>query len=341
MTKKTFSRRKFLKLAALSLGALAFKPQLESISGITQPRLMRVGSDDPVVIRKQPTDESAIVYQRFKDDLINVYYEVEADSGPAYNPIWYRVWGGYVHRASLVEVKYILNDIANVIHEDGQLGEITVPYTRAMRYTSLLGWSQVYRLYYQSTHWIRDIVTGPDNKPWYMLEDELIRLQYAIPAEHMRIVKDSEFDQIHPNVPAEEKRIEISLSRQVLTAYEGNSIALETTISSGLPYYDMDTPSGHFRIGSKMPSKHMGDGNVTDDIYAYELMGVPWCSFFELDKGIAMHGTYWHTNYGTTMSHGCVNMRNEDARWIFRWSNPVCSPHEWTRTGFGTRVSVV
>ncbi len=341
MTNKTLSRRKFLKLAALSLGALAFKPQLGSIGSVLQPRLMRVGSNKSVSIHKQPNDESIILYQRYKDDLINVYYEVESEYGPEYNPIWYRVWGGYVHRASLVEVDFILNSVVNKIHEDGQLGEITIPYTQAMRYTSLLGWSEVCRLYYQSTHWIREIITGPDNKPWYQLEDELSRMQYAIPAEHMRIVKDSEFEQIHPDVPAEYKRIEISLSRQELTAYEGIEIVLQTKISSGLFNNIMDTPSGDFRIGSKMPSKHMGDGDVSNDIYAYELLGVPWCSFFELDKGIALHGTYWHTNYGAPMSHGCVNMRNEDAKWIFRWANPVCNPHERTRTGFGTRVSVV
>jgi len=341
MTNKTFSRRNFLKLAALSLGSLAFRPKLSSNSTAIQPRLMRVCSNDSVSIHKQPNDESIILYQRYKDDIINVYYEVESEYGPAYNPIWYRVWGGYVHRASLIEVKHTLNPVAASIHEDGQLGEVTIPYTQAMRYTSLLGWVEVTRLYYHSTHWIRDIITGPDKQPWYQLEDELSRLQYAIPAKHMRIVKDSEFGQIHPDVPPESKRITISLSRQELTAYEGNSIVRQTKISSGLPYYDMDTPSGEFRIGSKMPSKHMGDGEITNDIYAYLLLGVPWCSFFELEKGVAIHGTYWHTNFGTPMSHGCVNMRNEDAKWIFRWANPVCSPHEYTRTGNGTRVSVI
>lgn len=340
MTNKTFSRRNFLKLAALSLGSMAFSPIVEEKREPSQRRLMRVGSDS-VSIHKQPNDESLILYQRYRDDLINVYYEVESEYGPEYNPIWYRVWGGFVHRASLVEVKHILNDIITSVPESGQLGEITVPYTRALRYTRVYGWSEIYRLYYQSTHWIRDVITGPDGKPWYELEDELLRLRYAIPGEHMRIVQNSEFDPISPEVPPEEKRIEISLSRQELTAYESTNIALQTKISSGLPYYDMHTPSGDFRIGSKMPSKHMGDGQVTSDIYDYELLGVPWCCFFELDKGIASHGTYWHTNFGVMMSHGCVNMRNADAKWLFRWAHPISEPHQWTRTGFGTRISVV
>ena len=341
MTNKTFSRRNFIKLAGLSLGSLALRPMESKARPASHRRLMRVGSDKSVSIHKEPNDESVILYQRYKDDLINVYYEIESEHGPEYNPIWYRVWGGYVHRAQLVEVKNILNPVTDTIHKDGQLGEITVPYTRAMRYTSMYGWNPVYRLYYQSTHWIRDIVTGPDGEPWYQLEDELLRLQYAIPAEHMRIVSDSEFSPISPDVPHEDKRIEISLSRQELTAYEGDNVVLQTSISSGLPYFDMATPPGNFRTGTKMASKHMGDGNVTDDIYAYELLGVPWCCFFELKEGIATHGTYWHNNFGVTMSHGCVNMRNHEAKWLYRWTDPVSDPHEWTHTGYGTRVSVI
>ncbi len=89
---------------------------------------------------------------------------------------------------------------------------------------------------------------------------------------------------------------------------------MHTKISSGMPQAtpppgqtSTDTPRGEFNVQSKMPSKHMGDGNLTADLNAYELPGVPWVCFFEPENGVATHGTYWHTNYGTTMSHGCVN----------------------------------
>ena len=349
MTNKTLSRRNFLKLAALSMGTMAFKPMIDIFDDekiqSNRHRLVRVGvissTQNSVSIHKEPNEESVILYQRMKDDLMNVYYEVESEFGPEFNPIWYRVWGGFAHRKWLVDVDYVLNPVTNTIHEDGQLGEVTVPYTRGMRYTSLYGWERVWRLYYQTTHWIRDIITGPDGNPWYELEDELLRYRYAVPAEHMRIVKDSEFDPISPDVPPEAKRIEISISEQTLTAFEGDNVVLHTTISSGALTPNKKTPSGEFRIGSKMPSKHMGDGQVTTDIYAYELLGVPWCCFFELDKGIATHGTYWHNNFGYPMSSGCINMRNHEAKWLFRWATPNGDSHEWTRTGFGTRVSVV
>ena len=341
MSNKSFSRRDFLKLGALSLSSLAFSPLISITDQPFQRRLMRVGSEN-VAIRYLPSDDSAIFYQRYLDDLINVYDEVESPDGPEWNPTWYKVWGGYVHSGHLVEVENVLNEVATGIHEDGQLGEVTIPYTRAYRYTSLYGWTELSRLYYQSVHWIMDIITGPDGAPWYELEDELTRLRFAIPAEHMRIIPDHELDPIHPEVSAGAKRIEVSLSRQELTAFEGSNIVLQTNISSGLLTPEMATPAGDFRIESKYASKHMGDGHITSDIHAYELVGVPWCCFFVLDSGIATHGTYWHDNFGIPMSHGCVNMRNSEAKWLFRWAEPAFDPHLFTRTmGYGTPISVV
>jgi lipoprotein-anchoring transpeptidase ErfK/SrfK len=101
-----------------------------------------------------------------------------------------------------------------------------------------------------------------------------------------------------------------------------------------------DTPTGEYRIQVKMPSKHMGDGNLTSDIEAYELPGVPWVCFFQLEHGVATHGTYWHTNYGTFMSRGCVNMRSEEAKWLFRWTTPVYQIGNIDQKGYGTVVKI-
>lgn len=343
MPKKTLSRRKFLKLTALSLGALAFRP-LEKLQHTQHPRLMRVsgvGNIRSVSIHKEPNEDSVILYQRAKDDLISVYDEIESEYGPEYNPIWYRVWGGYVHRKWLAEVKHVLNPLTDTIHEEGQLGEITVPYTRALMYSSHNGWEPVYRLYYQTLHWIRDIITGPDNRPWYQLEDQLNKVKYAIPAEHVRVVADSEFDPISPDVPPGEKRIEISISRQLLTAYEGDQIVLQTEVSTGSLTPLQKTPTGKFVIDPKHPAKHMGNGQVTSDIYAYELVGVPWNCFFDWEGGIATHGTYWHNNYGTPMSRGCINMRIHEAKWLYLWTTPHGGPHDRVVNGYGTRVTVI
>lgn len=45
--------------------------------------------------------------------------------------------------------------------------------------------------------------------------------------------------------------------------------------------------------------------------------------YFVPETGVAFHGAYWHNNFGLQMSHGCVNMRPKDAKWLFRWSYPI------------------
>jgi lipoprotein-anchoring transpeptidase ErfK/SrfK len=140
-----------------------------------------------------------------------------------------------------------------------------------------------------------------------------------------------------------EKRLEVSLDQQTLTAYEGQDFIKEVKVSTGKRY--MTTPTGEFQVNRKYPSKHMGDGGLTSDIRAYELVGVPWVSFFH-EAGIAFHGTYWHDNFGYPMSHGCVNMRNEDALWLFRWTTPSYAIQAgnrptWKITGKGGTAVIV
>lgn len=121
---------------------------------------------------------------------------------------------------------------------------------------------------------------------------------------------------------------------------------MHTDISSGMVQQrqpgqiSTKTPSGNHNVEIKMASKHMGNGFMTDDVDAYELPGVPWCTFFVPDIGVAIHGTYWHTNYGNPMSHGCVNMRPEEAKWIFRWTTPNAKADQVEKRGFGTPVVV-
>jgi len=88
-----------------------------------------------------------------------------------------------------------------------------------------------------------------------------------------------------------------------------------------------------------MPLRHMGNGNLTSDIEAYELPGVPWVCFFHI-TGVAIHGTYWHTDFGRPRSHGCVNVPTEDAQWIYRWSFPIAPSNEMMTIGYGTPIIV-
>jgi lipoprotein-anchoring transpeptidase ErfK/SrfK len=54
----------------------------------------------------------------------------------------------------------------------------------------------------------------------------------------------------------------------------------------------------------------------------YDLPGIGWTTLFS-GNGVAIHATFWHNNFGVPMSHGCVNAKPEDAKWIFRWTSPI------------------
>lgn len=344
------SRREFLKLGAASLGALAFNPYLQEpqLDTNMSNRLVRIATSK-ISVQSQANDQSTILMQRTKDEILNVYYDVVSESGPKWNPVWYRVWGGYIHRAHTQPVENRLNPVLSYISGEKQLTEVTVPYSQSMTYKKNDGWQRLYRLYYQSTHWIKDIIEGPDGEAWYQIMDESDPHNnvYAAPAAHLRPIPESELTPISPDIDQWSKRIEVSINNQTLTAYEGERVVLKADISSGLIAANVPgtvstkTPTGTHHIESKMPSKHMGNGIMTDDIEAYELPGVPWCCFFFMDTGVAIHGTYWHTNYGNPMSHGCVNMRTEDAKWIYRWTIPLAKLDEREKRGYGTQVKVV
>jgi lipoprotein-anchoring transpeptidase ErfK/SrfK len=341
-----FNRRQFLSLSATSLAALAFAPY--RLDGSISEESLDLGRVciESVSIYSKPSDKSEIQYTRYRDELIHLYYEVTSDDGPDYNPLWYRVWGGYVHSARIQRVYFRTNPIDYNIPETRILAEVTVPVTQTMRNTTVYGWQPIYRLYYGSAHWVIGLENGPDGKNWYKVMDELLDIPYLVPAEHLRLIPAEEYAPIAVDVPFGQKRVEVKLATQMLTAYENDKVVLQTKIATGIPQLKVPqdsvptkTPTGIYNIYSKMPSKHMGDGKITDDINAYELPGVPWVSFFA-DHGVAFHGTYWHNNFGITMSHGCVNMKTEEAKWLFRWLDFPAKPNAIETTGFGSQVTV-
>lgn len=339
------SRRDFLRLSVSTFGGLAFYPFLPHLGSFEDAEQVRVASKS-VSIYSAPNDQSWIVGQRFRDELVNVYEEVNSGT-PAYNPIWYRVWGGYMHRGRTQRVKVLFNQpLTSIPEETRRLAELTVPFTQAMRYTKTYGWQPNLRLYYGSVHWIDGIDEGPDGEVWYRIFDELVGFPYHVLAIHLRPIPLEEWAPITLNVPPEDKRIEVNLSTQVVTAYEYDEIVFQTNISSGIPagrpspnVISTKTPSGEFNIFEKYPSKHMGNGNLFANLDDYELPGVPWTSFFT-ESGVAFHGTYWHDNFGTPMSRGCINMRIEDAKWLFRWARPPHDPDHISNSGHGTLVRI-
>ena len=139
-------------------------------------------------------------------------------------------------------------------------------------------------------------------------------------------------------VAGDNKWIEIDLSDQRLYAHEGDRVVYSFLISSGKWYL---TPTGEFRVWIKLRYHTMIGGSRLLGTY-YNLPNVPYVMYFY--RGFGIHGTYWHNNFGHPMSHGCVNMRTEDAEQLFYWAHPVYNPTRWatypTPHDPGTRVVI-
>jgi lipoprotein-anchoring transpeptidase ErfK/SrfK len=112
------------------------------------------------------------------------------------------------------------------------------------------------------------------------------------------------------------KWLEVNLKAQRLTAYEGDWPVMSTPVSSGLPR--TPTPIGTFEVFTKLRAHDMRGGSLAVGDY-YFLPQVPFVMYFA-DGGYAIHGTYWHNNFGQPMSHGCVNLPTKDAEWVFNWA---------------------
>ncbi|MDR6690335.1 lipoprotein-anchoring transpeptidase ErfK/SrfK [Microbacterium sp. 1154] len=109
-----------------------------------------------------------------------------------------------------------------------------------------------------------------------------------------------------------ERRIDVNLSTQTTTLWQNGQVYRTYTISSGAG--DHATHTGNFRIGWKTAMQDMG----CVPGYDYCTKDVPWVAYFNGDEGF--HGTYWHNNFGTPMSHGCINMTIPQAKELYDWA---------------------
>ncbi len=109
--------------------------------------------------------------------------------------------------------------------------------------------------------------------------------------------------------PTGTKKIDVDLSDQLLRAYVGNTEVYRCVVSTGR--YPYTTVTGQFRVYVKYRYTLMtGPG--------YYLPNVPHTMYFY--RGYAIHGAYWHNNFGTPTSHGCINLTLSDAAWVYNWS---------------------
>jgi lipoprotein-anchoring transpeptidase ErfK/SrfK len=118
------------------------------------------------------------------------------------------------------------------------------------------------------------------------------------------------FNLSYQEIVSEGRWIDVDLSEQRVTAYDGDSSVRSFIVSTGIRAYP--TVAGQFRIYTKLYASDMaGPG--------YYLPAVPYTMYYY--RGYALHGTYWHSNFGTPMSHGCINLYTPDAQWLFEFAS--------------------
>lgn len=138
------------------------------------------------------------------------------------------------------------------------------------------------------------------------------------------------------------KHIYVDLTNQNLYAYDGNTKVFDFPISSGKWH---PTPTGTFRIHVWLRYTRMTGGNQAIGTF-YDLPNVPYTMYFGNDsipwsQGYSLHGAYWHNNFGHPMSHGCVNLKIEDAGKLYYWTNPTAGYMSYeTKTNPGTLITI-
>jgi lipoprotein-anchoring transpeptidase ErfK/SrfK len=279
-------------------------------------------------VRSEPDPRAPTLWELNRDQIVTVLEEINGENGPAGNPRWFKLLDGYVHTASIQEVRYDFNPVVYDVPPGGMLAEVTVPLTQSRHKPSETA-PPLYRLYYKAVFWVIETVMDEAGRAWYTIRDDWLGYKFYARAEHLRRFTPEELAPVSPEVPPDAKRIEVDLTKQTVTALENEQPVFTTTVSGGWLRKDPKpgegrtvTPIGRFRVFEKVPSRHMGNGRLTSNIDAYELPGVPWVSFFH-NLGTAFHGAYWHNDFGRPNSQGCLNMRPDEARWLYRWIYPT------------------
>ena len=337
-----FSRRDFLKATGAGLLGLLLAdllPDRTFASGaLQQGRSIFSG----VELFSEPALNANRIRALGRDEIITIDAEVQGDKGYGnpFNSTWYQVEGqGFVYSGSIQPVETLHHKPVLNIPEQGILAEVTVPFSDTRRAGSVFA-DRGYRIYYSTTHWVTGLTVNRDEKSiWYKIYDRQTKESLYIASHELRIVHPDELTRLSPDVPEDEKHIYVDLTNQMVIAFEGNKAVFVARCASGAK--GTGTPLGEFRTYHKGPSIHMtNQGDGTEN--TYHLPGVPWVSFFT-GTGVAFHGTYWHNDYGRPSSRGCVNLRSDDAKFIYRWSRPEVptgTPY-LNQPGGGTKVQVV
>lgn len=339
------SRRDFLKLGAIGLSGLAFRPLLES-SRPARPwfawkamqqdwpdaeQLGRNCVGGMINVRAKPDADSNIVGKIYEDTVVVWLREVV---GPPPAGLLSRRWvetpNGYIYAPSVQPVKNQPNQPLQALPGRGFWAEVTVPYVDIylIQQQPASPWLQAVprpRLYYGQVMWIDGITTNSQGQILYRV-NELYGSYgdvFWAAGEAFRPLQDSDVQPINPQV--QDKKVVVDLNHQTLSCFEGQQEVYFCRISSGAKF-DAEgnavdkwaTPVGPHPIWRKLVSIHMSGGGTGN---GWDTPGIGWTCLFA-GEGMAVHSTFWHNDFGVPRSHGCVNASIEDAKWVFRWTLP-------------------
>jgi len=338
------SRRDFLKLGSVGLIGLlvhqfssSFSIANQVINADQQGRV----TDSTINIYRSPSFDDEVISIYWRDIVLHITGIAISEDVNAYNRVWYQVNGaGYAYSGSIQPVKTILNEPFSRLPKINNLAEVTVPFTDAYPFPQKTE-EALYRFYYETTHWVDEVITDNEKNLWYRISDDKFETYQYVQAKHLRIIPDSELSMLSPEISPDLKRIEVHLNSQLVIAYEAEKPVFMTRASTGGSFNRgiFSTPYGRRIIFHKRPSAHMAAGNLASN--GFDLPGVPWVSYIT-ESGVAFHGTFWHNDFGKPRSHGCINIPSSAAKWIYRWTLPVVPPDvKYRFLDYGTRVDVV
>jgi hypothetical protein len=339
----TITRRKLLKLIAATTAASALSPVFHARARYPLPPEPDDDSSDKtdsvyfdywhlmgraihtVAFYDQPSTSAQRVGTRQRDQSVFILGEVRAPFS-AHNDLWYKTLQGYVHSAWVLPMRvYPPQPFIPDVGEWGFWGEICQVYAEAYAQPNVQS-RRVYRFYGGNVLHVVEGFEDDYGTGWYKVYDEFPPTSPShqwLLARDVRRIPRKEMAPIHPF--AGEKRIEVDIAQQHLTCYEGTQLVFSTPVATGLPGATA-TPLGEKSVILKQPSRHMCNhpypGGPEPLGGLFDLPGIPWNTFFDL-SGTAVHGTYWHNDFGIQRSHGCVNVSQEAARWIYCWAYPI------------------
>lgn len=335
------SRRDFIRLAGASLSGLALSGKLGLPAQPSSGLLARI-TEPEASLHSRPRPESPIVGSVRFDEVLMINRKVIGRGVYPHNHLWYETPEGYLWSSYAQQVRNELNPILTQVPAEGLWTEVTVPFVDGLRLPES-GSPMRYRLYCDMVLNVDGRVVDGEGNVWYRVHDENGVVMYA-PGAALRRITAEEIAPLSPET--EDKRVVVNITRQELSAFESGVEVYFARISSGSAYYPEDgqftsnTPIGQMWTWRKMVSRHMSGG---DAVSGYDLPGVGWTVLFH-GSGAALHSTYWHGDYGAPRSRGCINVRPADAKWLFRWTDPIVAYRpgdltvQWPNPG--TRVIV-